>query len=135
MLEKIQSKACIGVIQRERNADGCGPAGLHARRLSLSRLDACSLGERRGLRVIKEFRRGLVLSGYPRRDSGGNGVGKTGWSPRGSTAKNACNQQPKEGEEEEEGEVGGRSKGRRRRRRNGRRRRRIRRASLLNIPI
>lgn len=31
-----------------------------------------------------------VLSGYPRRDSRGNGVGKTGWSPRGSTAKNAC---------------------------------------------
>lgn len=87
----IQSKACIGVIQRGNGTDGCGPAGLHARRLSLSRSMRAPSALEKARGVIKEFRRGGVLSGYPRRDSGGNGVGKTGWSPRGSAAKNACN--------------------------------------------
>lgn len=101
--------------------DGCGGTGwLHARRLSLS-LARCVL-PRRGSRVIKEFRRGRVLSGYPRRDSGGNGVGKTGWSPRGSTARNACT-------DERKNKKGGGGGGRRRRRR-----RRIRQGGRLLEP-
>lgn len=105
-----------GVHRSNPTRDGCGGTGwLHARRLSLS-LARCVL-PRRGSRVIKEFRRGRVLSGYPRRDSGGNGVGKTGWSPRGSTARNACT-------DERKNKKGGGGGGRRRRRRSGGRRRR-----------